>query len=62
MHGETKLILNRAFQRLGIFIVGIAFWYIENSFFGWHARPHSEAEVICDGITSIIFALSMLVN
>lgn len=30
----------------------------ETAYFGWHWGPKSDAEIICDGISILIFALA----
>lgn len=36
------------------------FWGIfETAYFGWNLEPHSDAEIICDGIGFIILALAL---
>jgi len=37
---------------------GIAFWLMETAYFGWNATPKSDAELICDGISLLIWALA----
>jgi hypothetical protein len=34
------------------------FGLVSTSYFGWNLSPKSEAELICDGITILIAALS----
>lgn len=43
----------------GIIILGIYFWFLETSYFGWNFRASSEAEIICDGIAILIVALGL---
>lgn len=36
-------------------------WYTwENTYFGWNARSHSDAELIADGIGFLLAALAVL--
>lgn len=43
----------------GILIIAFGFWLLQNSHFGWNAAPASDAELIADGITLLIFALAI---
>jgi hypothetical protein len=45
-----------------LFIVCIALIYFleENRYFHWNKYPKSDAELICDGILFVIFALACL--
>lgn len=43
-----------------IWLVGMFFWWEETAYFGWNMLPQSPAEVICDGIAALIFALACL--
>lgn len=42
-----------------IFLIAIFFSLIINDYFGWNMFPHSDAELICDGIVMILAALSL---
>lgn len=43
-------------------VAAVAAWFflLENSYFGWNFRPMSDAEIICDGLTLLIFATAFL--
>jgi len=41
-----------------IFSIFIVFWWMQNNYFGWNAKPASDAELICDGITLLLMALA----
>jgi hypothetical protein len=43
-----------------IWICGMLFATEQNWYFGWHWYPHSDAELICDGIALLIFALAFV--
>lgn len=43
-----------------IFVIGLVFAYEQNEYFGWHAWPQSDNELITDGIVLLIFAMSLL--
>lgn len=43
-------------KRIGL--IGLCFFIIENSYFGWNWSPQSLAEIICDGIGLTIFAIA----
>jgi hypothetical protein len=43
-----------------VFVLASAFGLIETAYFGWNMTPQSEAELICDGITLVLFALAFL--
>lgn len=42
-----------------IFFLAAAFWVHQNAYFGWNALPKSDAELIADGITILLFALAV---
>lgn len=41
-----------------VFSIGATFALFESAYFGWNRWPHSDAEIICDGIAFIIIAMS----
>ena len=43
-----------------ITFLALGFWAEETAYFGWNAWPQSPAELICDGIATLIFALAWL--
>ena len=45
-----------------IFFTSFIFLMIQQGYFGWNMRPGSDAEVICIGITFLIFSLSLIKN
>lgn len=42
-----------------IAFIAIWFWLIETAYFGWNASPGSDAELICDGLALLIFAIAI---
>lgn len=47
-------------MRLTIVLIATFFGLWETGHFGWNEFPLSDAEVICDGITCLIFALAFV--
>lgn len=47
-------------RAIGILVLAVFFSVIENAYFGWNWSPQSEAELICDGIAMLLFALGIL--
>ncbi len=47
-------------MNLYIFMMGVIFWYVKNDYFGWDGGIQNEAELICNGIMLLLFALSIL--
>ena len=47
-------------MNIGIFVMGFFFGVVETAHFGWNFTPQSDAEMICDGITILIMALSLV--
>lgn len=47
-------------MNIAILILGITFLIRQNQYFGWNSLPKSDAELICDGITLIIFSLAFI--
>ena len=47
-------------MRINWYTFGLAMFFsvVETNYFGWNMTPQSEAELICDGITLLLFALS----
>lgn len=43
-----------------IWFLALSFLIEENQFFGWNLVPHSGAEVVCDGIFTLLFAIAYL--
>lgn len=43
-----------------ISLLALIFFFEQNIYFGWNAVPHSDAELIADGIGMLLFALSFL--
>lgn len=46
-------------MNLPILFMAVWFFITENAYFGWNARPQSADELICDGITMVLLALSL---
>ena len=44
------------------FVVVLAFLFFihQNQYFGWHAKPQSDAELIADGIVYLLLAMMFL--
>lgn len=45
-------------MRWQIWLIALAFGTWENIYFGWNAFPRSDTELMADGLTALIFALS----
>jgi len=45
---------------LRIAFAAFAFGLIETAYFGWNVLPQSGAEVVCDGITALLSAMSVI--
>ena len=43
-----------------IFLFALFFAWEQNSYFGWNMTPKSDAELMADGITLLLLALSIL--
>lgn len=43
-----------------VFFLSLIFGWMETAYFGWNFTPQSDAELICDGITLLLFALSFV--
>jgi len=43
-----------------LWFIAIMFAIEQNIYFGWNAVPRSDAELIADGITMVLFALAAL--
>ncbi len=39
-----------------IALLGILWWYLETSYFGWNAFPNSVAELFADGLALAFYA------
>lgn len=44
---------------LRIAALGLIFGLLQTAHFGWHLLPQTPAEVICDGLTLLLLALSL---
>lgn len=40
--------------------LAFCFWVVESAHYGWNFVAKSDAEVICDGISMLIFSLAFL--
>ena len=51
-------------RELNVFIFTLAVMFLihQNHYFGWNKEPASDAELIADGITFLLFALAFLGN
>jgi hypothetical protein len=47
-------------MNLQVFICAVLFWLAQNSYFGWNWLPKSDAEMIADGITYLLLAMSFM--
>lgn len=45
--------------RICAWLVALEYFLKQNNFFGWNAKPQSEAELIADGITLLLVALAV---
>lgn len=45
-----------------VFTLAVMFLIHQNQYFGWNKEPHSDAELMADGITFLLFALAFLGN
>lgn len=43
-------------------IVALEYFLKQNQYFGWNARPQSDAEVLADGMMFILVALALLIT
>lgn len=43
-----------------LWFFAISFGLSETGYFGWNFLPSSDAEIICDGITSILAMVAVL--
>jgi hypothetical protein len=43
-----------------ILVVAVGFYWLQNTYFGWNAAPRTDAELLADGITSLLFAMAFL--
>lgn len=46
-------------MNLPIVLLAFFFFWMESQYFGWNSKSQSEAELICDGIVFLIFALAL---
>jgi hypothetical protein len=47
-------------MNLTIFLFAIFYGLLETAYFGWNMMPGSDAEVLADGITTLIAALAFV--
>lgn len=47
-------------MNLQVLFTALFFGLVETHYFGWNLTPQSDAEIICDGIVMLIFALSFI--
>jgi len=45
-------------MNFSVMILGLFYAIAETAHFGWNSRPKNDAEMICDGIAILIFALA----
>lgn len=45
-------------HRVWRILVGVSFFVEQNNYFGWNWKPKSDAELIADGITVLLFTLA----
>jgi hypothetical protein len=43
-----------------VFVLAAVNFYHQNKYFGWNRTPQSDAELIADGITMLLLALSTI--
>lgn len=41
-----------------IFWLAILWWYVETKHYGWNLTAQSDAEMFCDGLVFLLFALA----
>lgn len=44
-----------------IFAIAVLWGLLETAYFGWNWAPKSNAELIADGFTALLYALSFVV-
>lgn len=47
-------------MNFNLVLLSLMFGVMETAYFGWNLTPQSDAEMICDGITLLIFALAFV--
>ena len=45
---------------MGLFAIALTFAVAQNSYFGWNWTPKSDAELVCDGINLMLWAMAIL--
>jgi hypothetical protein len=48
-------------RAIAIWCMALVFSLVKNAYFGWHLTPESDAELVCDGMTVLMFCLALLV-
>lgn len=48
-------------KAIAIWCIALVFSVMKNAHFGWHLVPESDAELVCDGMTVLMFCLALLV-
>lgn len=49
-----------SFASIVIWYLPVQFYFSQNNYFGWNAKPQSDAELIVDGITLLLVAIATL--
>lgn len=47
-------------MNFNLVLLSLMFGVTETAYFGWNLTPQSDAEMICDGISLLIFALAFV--
>lgn len=47
-------------MNFNVIFLALMFSLFETAYFGWNLTPQSDAEMICDGISLLIFALAFV--
>lgn len=45
--------------RICAWVVALEYFLKQNAYFGWNARPQSDAELMADGITLLLVAVAI---
>lgn len=41
------------------FLIAVFFFWLQNEFFGWNGFPQTPEELICDGVTILLFVIAL---
>lgn len=48
-----------SYMRIALWLGSLVYFLEENVYFGWHAFPQSDAELIADGIVFLLTAIAI---